>query len=160
MLVSLGQAIDAFTTPVFCAQARAPAAQASQATADSGSKASTRKAHTTVAGSTASEASSKNRRKRTKKSKSTNKHLRQFLTSVTVDEETFRVGDSAYLRMSSEFDEDYFTDVELCQECHCAEPEEVPVLECNKCLLGFHLTCLRPPLAAVPKVSADDKLIQ
>lgn len=28
----------------------------------------------------------------------------------------------------------------------------VPMLECNGCLRGFHLDCLRPPLDAVPKV--------
>lgn len=72
---------------------------------------------------------------------------------MTVDGETFQVGDSAYLRMTEDFNEDDFADEEVCQLCGCAEPEDIPILECNKCLLGYHLTCLRPPLADVPKVS-------
>ena len=98
----------------------------------------------------------KTRRKRTKKAKASDKHLRHFMSSVTVDGDTFSVGDSAYLRMTDDFDEDDFTEVEVCQMCGHAEPEEVPMLECNKCLLGYHITCLRPPLTNVPKV----KLIQ
>ncbi|KAL0033288.1 hypothetical protein WJX77_001908 [Trebouxia sp. C0004] len=61
------------------------------------------------------------------------------------------VGDSAYLRMTDDFDEDEFTELEVCQMCGHTEPEEVPMLECNNCLLGYHLTCLRPPLTDVPK---------
>ncbi len=100
----------------------------------------------------ASKNAHKTLRKRTKKAKTSEKHLRQFMSSVTVDEDTFSVGDSAYLRMTDDFDEDEFTEVEVCQMCGHAEPEEVPMIECNKCLLGYHITCLRPPLTDVPKV--------
>jgi hypothetical protein len=30
---------------------------------------------------------------------------------------------------------------------------KVALLECDKCLRGFHLDCLQPPLAAVPEVT-------
>ena len=99
-------------------------------------------------------AGSKPQRKRSKKVKSSHRHLRQFLPSVVVDRETFHVGDSAYLRMTEDFDEDDFAEEEVCQVCGSADLDIAPILECNKCLLGYHLTCLRPPLAEVPKVGA------
>ncbi|KAA6424992.1 MAG: origin recognition complex subunit 1-like [Trebouxia sp. A1-2] len=99
----------------------------------------------------ASKRAHKAQRKRAKKAKSSEKHLRQFLSSVTVDGDTFSVGDDAYLRMTDDFDEDEFTEVELCQMCGYTEPQEVPMIECDRCLLGYHITCLRPPLTNVPK---------
>ena len=98
-------------------------------------------------------AGSKPRRKRSKKVKSSHRHLRQFLPSVVVNGDTFRVGDSAYLKMTEDFEDD-FAEVELCQVCGSAEPTDVPMLECNKCLLGYHLTCLEPTLVEVPEVGA------
>jgi hypothetical protein len=92
----------------------------------------------------------KTQRKRAKKA--SEKHLRQFLSSVTVDGDTFSVGDNAYIRMTDDFDEDEFTEEEVCQICGHTEPEEVPRIECDKCLLGYHITCLRPPLTHVPEV--------
>ena len=97
-------------------------------------------------------ACSKARRKGSKKTKTCQRQLRQFVTSVTVDGETFKVGDSAYLRMTDDFDEDEFTEVEVCQICGAAEPEDVARVECDKCLMGYHISCLKPPLTAVPKV--------
>lgn len=124
--------------------AEAPAAKANTASRTSDGQ--------PAAENSASQVSSKSRRKRSKKAKTSEKHLRQFLPSVTVDGETFRVGDSAYLMMTEDFDEDDFAETEVCQVCGSAEPDDIPRLECNKCLLGYHLTCLRPPLAEVPKV--------
>lgn len=74
------------------------------------------------------------------------------MQSVDVDGDTFSVGDSAYVRMTNSFNAEDFADVEVCQVCGQAEPEDVAMLECNKCLQGYHLTCLTPPLAEVPKV--------
>ena len=74
------------------------------------------------------------------------------MQSVDVDGDTFSVGDSAYVRMTNSFNAEDFADVELCQICGQAEPEDIAMLECNKCLQGYHLTCLTPPLAEVPKV--------
>ena len=100
----------------------------------------------------ASKKAHKTQRKRAKKAKSGQKHLRQFLSSVTVNGDTFSVGDNAYIQMTDDFDEDEFTEVEVCQMCGHTEPEEVSMVECDKCLLGYHITCLRPPLTSVPKV--------
>ena len=94
----------------------------------------------------------KARRKRTKKSKASHKHLRQFTSSITVDGDTFAVGDNAYIRMTNDFDEDDFTEEEVCQVCGRVEPEDTPIMECNQCLQGYHITCLTPPLTSVPKV--------
>ena len=128
-------------------------ALAAAAQAGTSKKASNGKAKSAVADPEPSEASIKPRRKRYKKVKSSHKHLRQFLPSVSADGETFHVGDSAYLIMTEDFDEDDFAAEEFCQVCGSAEQVDVPILECNKCLLGYHLNCLRPPLAEVPKVS-------
>lgn len=127
--------------------AAAPAARA-----DAGNQVSTGKASSATA-ARETEAGSKPRRKRCKKAKSSHKHLRQLLQSVMVDGHTYHVGDSAYLKMTDDFDEDDFAEEEVCQVCGSSEPLDVPLLECNKCLLGYHLTCLKPPLVAVPKVS-------
>lgn len=32
------------------------------------------------------------------------------------------------------------------------QEEEVPLLECGRCLWGYHLDCLENPLSAVPQV--------
>lgn len=98
--------------------------------------------------------SNKPPRKRNRKIKPCQKHLRQFLGSVTVDGNSFTVGDSAYVSMTEDFDEDDFIEVEACQLCGSTEPEDVPMLECNGCLLGYHIACLTPPLSAVPKVTS------
>lgn len=131
--------------------AAAPAAQS-----EVGNASSSRKAKSATADKETSEVSagSKPRRKRSRKVERSHRHLRQFLPSVVLDGETFCVGDSAYLILTDDFDEDDFAEEEVCQVCKSAEPDNVPILECNKCLLGYHLTCLRPPLAEVPKVSA------
>ena len=100
----------------------------------------------------ATKKSSKTQRHRSKKAKACQKHLRQFMTSVTVDGETFGVGDSAYIAMTEDFDEDDFAEVEVCQVCGFVEPEDIPMVECDACLQGYHITCLNPPLPTVPKV--------
>lgn len=100
----------------------------------------------------------KARKKHRKKSKNADRHLRQFTQSVTVDGNTFSGGDSVYIMMTNSFDVDEFADVEVCQVCGQTEPEDVPILECNKCLQGYHLTCLTPPLEEVPKVCSAASL--
>ena len=96
------------------------------------------------------------RLKRSKKSKHAGRHLRQFMQSVSVDGDAFSVGDSVYVRMTNSLDVDAFAEEEVCQVCGQAEPEEVPRLECDRCLQGYHLTCLDPPLTEVPKVCTTE----
>lgn len=128
-------------------------AASSGAQPDASNQVSRGKARSTTGASKASEAGCKPGRKRCKTAKSSHKHLRQFLQSVMVNGDQFHVGDSAYLIMTDDFDEDEFAEEEVCQVCGSAEQEDVPILECNQCLLGYHLNCLKPPLAEVPKVS-------
>lgn len=125
----------------------------SAAQADASNQVPHGRARAVTRASKASKAGCKPGRKRCKKAKSSHKHLRQFLQSVMVNGDTFHVGDSAYLMMTIDFNEDEFAEEEVCQVCGSAEQEDVPILECNKCLLGYHLNCLKPPLAEVPKVS-------
>lgn len=94
----------------------------------------------------------KARRKRNKKTKHANRNQRQYMQSVTADGDTFSVGDSAYVMMTNSFDVDEFADVEVCQVCGDTGPEELTMLECTKCLEGYHLSCLTPPLTEVPAV--------
>lgn len=79
------------------------------------------------------------------------------MPSVTVDGDTFSVGDSMYVRMKNSLNVDEFAEEEVCQVCGQAEPEKVPRLECDRCLQGYHLTCLDPPLTEVPKVCTADR---
>ena len=123
------------------------------AEADASNQVSHGKARLATDASKTSKADSKPGRKRSKKVKSSHKHLRQFMQAVVVDGETFRMGDSAYLILTNDFDEDEFAEEEACQVCGSAEQEGILMVECDKCLLGYHLTCLKPPLAEVPKVS-------
>ena len=42
---------------------------------------------------------------------------------------------------------------EPCEECGSAEQaEDSHLLECDRCLRGFHTGCLDPPLDGVPEV--------
>ena len=66
------------------------------------------------------------------------------------------MGDSAYVAL--EVDEGLCSDEELevCEICEKTHKKrgrrEVPLLECETCLRGYHLDCINPPLAAVPEV--------
>lgn len=75
---------------------------------------------------------------------------RQFFPSVEVDGEVYRCGDSVYVfgaNAPATFDEDD----ELCEVC-CKDADQGTMLECDVCLRGFHLKCLKPPLKSVPEV--------
>jgi len=68
-----------------------------------------------------------------------------------------RVGDSAYVTTKEiEEDEDVECPLEACEVCQKTRKmrgrKEVPLLECDQCLRGYHLDCVDPPLGDVPKV--------
>lgn len=73
----------------------------------------------------------------------------KFFTKVVFDEVEFRVGDCVYVRrVESSSDSD---DTEF-DECHiCGKTGKAVMVECDECLGGFHLSCLKPPLKSVPK---------
>lgn len=68
----------------------------------------------------------------------------------------YQVGDAAFVTMDPD-EQDAVEDDEACEVCGKASKragrKEVPLLECDGCLRGYHLDCLDPPLADVPKVS-------
>ena len=70
-----------------------------------------------------------------------------------MDGETFRAGDCVYV-LGDDFQQAWLSDdeEEPCEVCGSTHLE-VDMLECSRCLRGFHLACLRPKLKAVPKVS-------
>lgn len=91
---------------------------------------------------------------------------RKYLSQVEFEGETYHVGDAACVIMRPDTFDDDFEEDETCAVCgevqrmrvvaasksrHKRE-QEVPMLECARCLWGFHLDCLDPPLPAVPQV--------
>lgn len=68
---------------------------------------------------------------------------------------TYRVGDSAYIILEAG-EYNISSDAEPCEVCGKVNKrlgrKDVPLLECDKCLRGFHLSCLVPPLQGVPDV--------
>ncbi|KAL4434835.1 hypothetical protein ABPG77_005362 [Micractinium sp. CCAP 211/92] len=79
---------------------------------------------------------------------------RVHLTEATVDDETFRLGDSVYVVLDtsalqglSEAEEEDCP----CIVCGERDVEERTMLECDRCLAGCHLACLAPPLDEVPE---------
>lgn len=77
------------------------------------------------------------------------KRKKVFYKKVMFDEVEFEVGDDVYVKkredMSSDGEE---PEVEECRICFKAGRNVM--IECDDCLGGFHLKCLRPPLKAVP----------
>ena len=74
---------------------------------------------------------------------------RKYWKMINLEGEIFRVGDSAYVvnEKTVDFEED--EDVP-CMVCGEAPDADRPMLECDTCLSGWHLCCLKPPLTRVP----------
>ena len=75
---------------------------------------------------------------------------RTYWKKVNLDGEIFAVGDSAYVVNSKteDFDED---EDALCMVCRDPVDDDRVMLECDMCLTGWHMCCLRPPLTNVPE---------
>jgi len=75
---------------------------------------------------------------------------RTYWKRVNLEGEIFSVGDSAYVvnEKTVDFDED--EDV-LCMVCREAPDDDRTMLECDTCLSGWHMCCLKPPLTKVPE---------
>ncbi|KAK9830101.1 hypothetical protein WJX72_009780 [[Myrmecia] bisecta] len=81
---------------------------------------------------------------------------RQWLDKAVIDDTEFCVGDSAYVVMDPEAFADCDVDddeLETCYGCEEVAVEDDVLVECDKCLRGFHLGCARPALEDVPKGS-------
>lgn len=72
---------------------------------------------------------------------------------VELDDQTFRVGDCTYVVLNDAALDGLSDDEEEeCVVCGKAQLNGSEMLECGRCLRGFHLCCLDPPLSTVPEV--------
>lgn len=69
---------------------------------------------------------------------------------VVYDGGEFEVGDDVYVqRREDASSDDEYTEVEDCWVCF--KSGKAVMIECDDCLGGFHLKCLKPPLKDVPE---------
>ena len=88
-------------------------------------------------------------KKKAKKKGGTVSKKRVYYKKVVYDEGEFEVGNDVYVRRredASSDDED--PQVEECRVCF--KSGKAVMIECDDCLYGFHLKCLKPPLKEVP----------
>ncbi|KAJ1412369.1 Zinc finger, PHD-type [Sesbania bispinosa] len=75
---------------------------------------------------------------------------RTHYKKVVYDGGEFEVGDAVYVkRREDATSDDEDPEVEECRLCFCSGNEIM--IECDECLGGFHLKCLKPPLKDVPE---------
>ncbi|KAJ1406939.1 Zinc finger, PHD-type [Sesbania bispinosa] len=73
-----------------------------------------------------------------------------YYKKVVYDGGEFEVGDAVYVkRREDATSDDEDPEVEECRLCFCSGNEIM--IECDECLGGFHLKCLKPPLKDVPE---------
>ena len=81
---------------------------------------------------------------------------RRFLEKAEHNGLTYTIGCSAYVVVNPQTAEDAW-ELETCEVCKRTSKKrgrkEVPLLECDQCLRGYHLDCLDPPLSDVPEVN-------
>ena len=86
---------------------------------------------------------------------SKNSQGKKYLTETKIDGEVIRVGMDVYVSMlvDDEEMECELAEEEACYDCGCppGAKGKGAMLECDGCLKGFHLKCLRPPLKEVPE---------
>ena len=75
---------------------------------------------------------------------------RKYWKMVNLEGVIFSVGDSVYVVSDNteDFDEDEDVPCTKCGEA--PEPDRI-MLECDTCLRGWHMSCLKPPLTEVPE---------
>ncbi|PSS14538.1 Origin of replication complex subunit 1B like, partial [Actinidia chinensis var. chinensis] len=84
------------------------------------------------------------------KLKSEGKKKRVYYRKVVYDGGEFAVGDDVYVKRREEASSDEEDpEVEECKVCYKAG--KAVMIECDDCLGGFHLKCLKPPLKEVPE---------
>ncbi|CAN1263804.1 Origin of replication complex subunit 1A, partial [Linum perenne] len=76
-----------------------------------------------------------------------NNNKRVYYKKVVYDGGEFEVGDDVYVKRRE--DDDEAPDAEECRICF--KTGKAVMIECDDCLGGFHLRCLRPPLKVVPE---------
>ncbi|KAJ6811726.1 origin of replication complex subunit 1-like [Iris pallida] len=86
---------------------------------------------------------------RVKVSEPPKKQKRVYYRKVVYDGGEFAIGDDVYVKRKEGADSDD-EDPEM-EECRiCFEAGRSLMIECDDCLGGFHLRCLKPPLRKVP----------
>lgn len=74
---------------------------------------------------------------------------RVYYKKVVYDEGEFEVGDDVYVKRREDASSD--DEVPELEECRvCFKAGKAVMIECDDCLGGFHLKCLKPPLKIVP----------
>ncbi|KAJ4763126.1 Origin recognition complex subunit 1 [Rhynchospora pubera] len=64
----------------------------------------------------------------------------------------FQVGDDIYVKKQGSVESDSEDpDVEECRVCFTPSSKSKVMIECDDCLGGFHLRCLKPPLKKIPE---------
>ncbi|KAL4576907.1 hypothetical protein LXL04_013008 [Taraxacum kok-saghyz] len=92
---------------------------------------------------------SRNDQQKGKKKDSTKPKRRVYYKKVSYDGGLFSVGDDVYVkRREDASSDDDDPEVEECRVCFKAG--RLIMIECDDCLGGFHLKCLKPPLKSVP----------
>jgi origin recognition complex subunit 1 len=75
---------------------------------------------------------------------------RVYYKKVVYDGGEFEIGDDVYVkRREDASSDDEEPEMEECRVCFKAR--RAVMIECDDCLGGFHLKCLKPPLKAVPE---------
>ncbi|CAI9273004.1 unnamed protein product [Lactuca saligna] len=93
---------------------------------------------------------SRNDKQKGKKKDSTKPKRRVYYKKVSYDGGLFSVGDDVYVkRREDASSDDDDPEIEECRVCFKAG--RLLMIECDDCLGGFHLKCLKPPLKTVPE---------
>ena len=73
-----------------------------------------------------------------------------FYKRVEYDGGDFEIGDDVYVRRREDAESDE-EDPEI-EDCRiCFKARKIVMIECDECLGGFHLKCLRPPVKDIPE---------
>ncbi|KAL6128527.1 hypothetical protein ACLB2K_071882 [Fragaria x ananassa] len=87
--------------------------------------------------------------KKRKAPKSTAEKKQVFYKKAVYDGGEFEVGDDVYVKRREDEDE---VEVQVEEQCRvCFKSGKAVMIECDDCLCGFHLKCLKPPLKEVPQ---------
>lgn len=74
---------------------------------------------------------------------------RAYYKKVVYDGGEFEVGDDVYVKRREDTSSDEEPEMEECRVCF--KSGSALMIECDDCLGGFHLRCLKPPLKKVPE---------
>lgn len=72
-----------------------------------------------------------------------------YYKKVVYDGGEFSIGDDVYVKREDDESDNEDPEVEECVVCFKAGT--AVMIECDECLGGFHLKCLKPPLKGVPE---------